>query len=275
MKTKVLLAVVLFCLPVLGRAESDLPQGASETRQQAVLPDWFFSDLFSNYHGSSLRQLDSSRAMTVDGHAGPTGSSNFDSEAGVGYKLSDTLRLGAIVPFQLYPTTPTNEFSLGDVGVKLSQLDTVNWNNLHVATAVAIQAATNNYSRNRGMKFSARIDPNVKYFVPDSDFTLGAWDEIKTYPGSFSGHTFKIWTLPYVAYRLNKTFSVSLGYELDMRHFAKTSNYLSNYEHDLQPTVTWKVSRTVYVSPYLEMFDLGRINTNTVGFGTVITAATL
>ena len=257
-------------------ATSPIPNaGTSQADSRFFRWDETYADLFAHYHGSSLKEFDSSRAMTNKGKLGKQSSVNFDNELGVGYHVTEHLGVGAVVPFLVVPASTADNFILGDAGVKISHHDTVNWRGLRINTNLILQAPTSDYSKARHQKLGIKTTPSIRYDIPNSDFTVGSWNEVKQYVGVQSGANLKVWTLPYVKYHASRSVDLQLAYELDMRHVAHYPAKLTNYQHDLQPGVIWKITKKVSVNPYLQFFDLGSIRTANTGFGTIVSAALL
>jgi hypothetical protein len=256
--------------------EQTVPAATSQSESASFIPKQVYSDIFSNYHGSSLKEFDSSRSMDRFGKLGKPATTNFDSEFAAGYRLTDSVKIGAVVPFLAFPSSTANSnFSLGDVGLKISHSDTIDYNGLKLSTNLIIQAANSDYSKARGQGLAFKTTPYVRYEIGKTDFSVGAFNELKYYSGVTSGKSFKVWTLPYARYRLNKSVSFNLGYELEMDHMVHNPARLSHYQHDLQPSVMWNITKHIMVQPYLQLFSLNKINTANTGFGTLISAAIL
>lgn len=275
---KIFFALLAFALSTNAFAvDSTIPAATSQTEESRFWPKDLYSDLFSNYHGSSLKKFDTSRSLDNKGKLGKPATTNFDSELALGYHVGEAVRVGAVVPFLAFPAPGAtgDAFSLGDMGVKVSHSDTVNWRGVHVSTNLILQAPSSDYSRNRGQKLGIKTTPSLRYEFADSDFSLGAFNELKSYVGVNSGKAFKVWTLPYVKYRLNKSVALNLAYEVEVDHVAHSSARLSHYQHDLQPAVIWNVTKHFMVQPYMQFFSLSSISTAHTGFGTLISAAIL
>ncbi|MGZ3694750.1 MAG: hypothetical protein ACXWQO_11245, partial [Bdellovibrionota bacterium] len=193
------------------------------------------------------------------------------------YRLTDSVKIGAVVPFLAFPSPGAtgDAFSLGDVGLKISHTDTIDWRGVKLSTNLIVQASTSDYSKARNQTVAFKSTPYLRYDIGNSDFSLGAFNELKEYVGVTSGKAFKVWTLPYARYRLNKSVAFNLGYELEMDHMVHNPAVLSHYQHDLQPSVMWNITKHIMVQPYLQFFSLNSISTANTGVGTLISATIL
>ncbi len=269
-----ILATQAFTSYALAADSVPAPVGTSQAENSSVFSEKLYTDFATTYHGSSLAEPDSSRALNNEGKLGLPSTVNFDSEIGMGYKLGETLRFGAVVPFLLVPA-PGDNFILGDAGIKLSQRDTLNWRGVHLSTNIILQAPTSDYSKFRRMDVGIKTTPSLRYDVPNSSITIGAWNELKEYLGATKGPTFKIWTLPYAKLQMNRSLALQVSYELHLRHIANSDTALSHYQHDLQPGLIWNITRSISVNPYLQFYSLNSIRAANTGFATYINAALL
>ena len=105
--------------------------------------DQLYAGLTSTYHGSPLTHLGSEYTVDTRGREKRNyfNSVNFDSELGAGYRLTKDVGVGAIMPFLMVPVLGRG-FVLGDVGVKVSDSKTIDWNGLRVSTNLMVQAPT-------------------------------------------------------------------------------------------------------------------------------------
>lgn len=249
----------------------------SEAQSSSFIPKEVFAEINTHYHGSSLRAADTTRLIDRTGaKLGKAHTTNFDSDVSGGYRLTDKVKMTAIVPFLAFPSPgPGNTFTLGDVGLKLSQTDTINFRNFHLNSSLTVQASTSESSRARHQTFAVKTSPSLRYDPGETDFSVGALNEVKSYVGVTTGKTLKVWALPYARYRLNKSVAFNLAYELELNHLAHNPAFLSHQQHDLQPSVIWNVTKSVVVQPYLQIFSLNSISTARTGFGTMVSAALL
>jgi hypothetical protein len=117
--------------------------------------------------------------------------------------------------------------------------------------------------------------PYIRYVVPHSRFTVGAWTEVKNYAGSRSGKLIKTWWNPYVAYSLTSKLEANLGYELEYDSFSGVPGGFSVYESDFQPGLNWIINSHVVINPYLQFFTNNRLSYDTMAFGANFVARVL
>jgi hypothetical protein len=257
-----------------GESRPAMPVGTSTATSPGILENVHFS-LFSNFKGPNVNDLGS--AETVNG-AGRTDSRQrmyFDSEAVGSYKLTETVGVGVVVPFWLISTKGL-EFSLGDVGAKIYDKQTVATRDLTISTNLILQLPTNEFSKLSGMTLGVKTTPSIRYNVPQSRFTLGAWTEAKAYLGvtSDNGKLFKLWGAPYVSYQLGPKFSGVVQFEYEAGHFANSAALdFRTVQHDILTGVTYNINPQLMVEPYVAFYTTEKLSTNNAALGAIISAS--
>ncbi len=261
------------------------PPGQSEavsTSVGASALDDLYLNYFATFHGPSLTGINS---QTVDKNGRPSKQGLFlDSEITAAYMFNErTIGVGPVIPFLAYPVQGQG-FVLGDLGVKAFNKKLVSASGLTVYGNIIVQAPTSDSSRDRGMTWALKTTPNVRYEVPSSRFTVGAWTEAKEYfgvknaPGVKDIKTFKLYAAPYANYQLAKDISLNLEYEMEWHHDADEAGYLafSSYQTDLQPGFVWNITKNVLINPYVAFYTTNNsVTADRSAIGAIISASLL
>jgi hypothetical protein len=270
----VVLGVSVFTVATLAQADAGAQSTASTAEAKSLL-DNVYASYFGVYHGAPLSDLGNARTVDSQGKLSKSQSIYFDSELTTAYMVTPDIGVGPVVPFFITPVRGEG-LTLGDVGVKAFNKRTYSANGLSVYTNLILQAPTSSYSSQRGMTLGVKTTPNLRYNVPASRFTFGAWTEAKSYLGVTSGKAFKLYAAPYANYRLTSNLSLNLEYEMEADHMVgKPSFDFTSYQTDLEPGVVWNITQHISVNPYLMLFTGNTINSDTMAFGAVINARLL
>lgn len=258
-------------------AQAFAAEGTSEATSRTVMDDLYLS-YFGIFHGPEVTGLDS--AYTPNAQNGKPSSlknnaMNFDSEITAAYMLTPTIGVGPVVPFYLYPVMGEG-FSLGDVGIKAFNRKFITNHDLNVYANIILQLPTSDYSKSpkRDMSVGIKMTPSVRYTLPDTRVTLGAWTEQKAYLGVKSGKTFKLYAAPYASYQVTPNFSWNLEFELEADHlYGKPTYDLTMYQNDLMPGFVYFFSPRVMINPYLQIFTKEKVALDRTAIGAVISAS--
>lgn len=239
----------------------------------------FFSNFYFNYsatyRGPSIQDLGSRRAVDAStGRPSKTATVNLDGDTTAAYRITDTIGVGAYVPFMLIPVG--QNFMIGDVGPKIYDSHISLMEGLTASANLMIQLPTSEYSKARKMDIAFKTTPSIRYSFANSNFTIGAANELKEYAGVVVGKTFKVWTLPYISYKLMKNLSLKLAYEMEWDHMANEKPLnLRTYTMDLQPGLVWNVTKTVMINPYVQFYSNNQLSADRTALGAFISASTL
>ena len=255
------------------------PSVGTTQSNQNPNPSSFMNDLylsyFAIYHGPNMAKLDSPYSVDAKGKPNSRQVMNLDSEITAAYMLTPTTGIGPVVPFLLY-TALGNGASLGDVGIKAFNKNTVKTANLSANTNIILQLPTNDYSKARNMKFAVKTTPNLRYNIPNSRFTIGSWTEAKAYLGVEQAKTFKLWAGPYVNYQLSPNLSLNLGYEIEANHMLHASTFdFTMYQNDFIPGFIYMITPKIILNPYVQIFTGENITfaSDRMALGAVLSAS--
>lgn len=257
------------------------PAGASHADYgsgRLGIPDDIYLNFFTIFHGPGVTNVDKPYTPNIgDGHtvAKDGNQMNFDSEFTAAYLLTNNIGIGPVIPFFLYPVQGKG-ISLGDVGIKAFNKKMVSTHDLNIYANMIFQIPTSQYSHAdfRRMDFALKTTPNIRYSVPNTRYTIGAWTEMKAYFGVNSGKTFKLYGAPYVNYQLTPNFSWNLEFEIEADHMYGTSNgRLTTAETDVMPGFIYIITPKIIVNPYLQIFTGQKISMQNTAVGAVMSAS--
>lgn len=248
------------------------PVGQSTSTSSSVMESLHFS-FFSNFHGPSVTNLGSAETVNGLGKENPKQRQYFDSEITANYKLSGSQGVGIVIPFWLIPTKG-GDFSLGDVGARIYDKKAIATKDFSLSMNLILQAATSAGSRERGMTMGVKTTPSMRYNIPSSRFSLGAWTEAKAYLGTFAGKTFKLYGQPYVSYQIAPSLSGNFGYEYEAAHMpGKPVMDFNTVQHDIITGVSYMFSPHFIVNPYVAFYTTDKLMLSNAALGAIITAS--
>ncbi len=236
--------------------------------------DRVYMGLTSAFHGAPIKNIGSEYSVDTNGREKRSNYSTvlFDSEIGAGYRITKSIGAGLVVPFLAAPVR-NQGFTLGDVGVKAFDSRLISNGGLRVKGNFIIQAPTSDSSRARSMSYGLKTTPEVHYNLAHSNFELGAYTEFKDYIGVTKDKTFKMWYLPYAAYKLNDRFSLNVGYEMEYHHNVGQKGLgFDTYMTDIQPGVVIVVAKGVIINPYVQLFTMKSVDFDHAAVGAFMSA---
>jgi hypothetical protein len=253
----------------------NVTSAATQLPSSGSLLDNFYLNYFATFHGSALGNLRNSESISRTGTPSTTQGQYLDSEVTTAYMITKNFGIGPDIPFQIYGVKGEG-VTLGDVGAKIVDFHTVDYNGLKINTNFYVQAPTSTYSQSRNLRYGLKSTPSVRYDFKASRFAIGSWNEIKDYVGVTSGAAFKLYALPYVSYQMTPTLSAVVGYEMETHHnVGDIGTSFSSYETDLQPGVSWMITPKVIFNPYVQIFTGNNITWDSTAVGAVISATVL
>ena len=268
-------AVIAAVFAIVSTARAEEPNGSIEAQKTGMSE--FMSHLHASYfaslHGPSLNNLES--PYTVDATGKPSKQQMYlDSEINAPYRFNESVSVSPVIPFFLY-TTMGQGASLGDLGFKVTERNTLTTNDFNLGTNLIFQLPTSDGSKLRGMDFAVKTTPSIRYIVHNTRLAFGAWTEAKAYLGVTSGKTFKLYGQPYVNYQLSRKFSLNMGYEAETDHMKGQKNNLDfkSYQADLMPGFIYMIAPTVMINPYLQIFTANNITSDRMALGAVVSAS--
>ncbi len=269
---------LLILFAVLFSLNSFASDGSSVSQSSSVM-DQVYLSYFGTFNGPGLMNLDNPNALNANGsltdHKTAFGHINFDSEVTAAYLITPTIGVGPVIPFIFFPTQGYGAI-LGDLGLKAFSKKFYTAPNLNVYANIIFQVPTSDGSKLNEMDFAIKTTPNVRYMIPNSRYTVGAWTEAKAYLGvKDRAKAFKLYADPYVNYQLSPAFSLNLGFEMEANHFANVDKALDfkMVKSDLQPGFIYMVTPKVFLNPFLQVFTTEKISLDRTALSATLTAS--
>ena len=276
MKKSLLIVIALTTLTAINGFAAEMNEvGTSSSTTSNILSnlhDNLYLNYFGIFHGAPLTNLDSTKTVDHNGLPSKNSAINMDSEITAAYMITPSFGIGPDVPFLMVPVLGQG-LILGDLGIKAIDKKTVSKNGLVISTNLYVQAPTSASSSARHMDVGIKTTPSIRYTMPGSRLTFGAWNEAKEYVGVTSDKTFKLYTQPYANYQLAKNFSLNVGYEMEWHHnVGDAAARFTTYQTDLQPGFVWNITPKMILNPYVQIFTANRMSTDTSAVGAVLSA---
>lgn len=279
MKAKQVFSVVslVFLCGITHAQTGSAVSGSSVSTEGAgpSLLDQLYLSYSATYKGQPLNDIGSSRTVNREGLKDLKSGINFDSEVNAGYKFSNEIGAGVVVPFLLFPVQGRG-FVLGDIGVKAYDKKAIATKDVTVSANLILQAPTSTFSQDNEMFLGVKTTPSVVYRVPGSHFRLGSLSEAKAYLGATKDKTFKLYAKPFAEYALSDSFAFNVGYEMEWHHKPERPFLqFATYKTALMPGFTWNITPKIYINPYVQIFTTADVGSDTMALGAYLSAAVL
>jgi len=243
-----------------------------KTGESALSLDKFYASFYGNLEGGRLSDVGPYEANPTTGQMTKQ-AMTLASTATIAYMATPDIGIGTYLEMNITPV-----FGQGwewlDAGLTIFDRKLVNRNGLTISANFIAELPTDSYDINRGMIAGIETTPSIRYEIPNSRFSLGAWTEVKNYTGSTSGKILKTYYEPYVAYSIIPQLSLNVTYEFEYDHFAGTSG-MQVYETDIQPGLLYFITPKIMINPYVMWFTNNRLTADTACFGAALVARVL
>jgi hypothetical protein len=121
-----------------------------------------------------------------------------------------------------------------------------------------------------------KTTPEAHYTLAHSNFEVGAYTEFKDYIGVTKDKTFKMWYLPYAAYKMGDKFALNIGYEMEYHHIVGQKGLgFDTYMTDIQPGFVVVVAKGVVVNPYVAFYTMKSVDFDHAAVGAFLSASIL
>jgi hypothetical protein len=212
---------------------------------------------------------------------------SVQNQLGLKYEFQPDWSLTPTADFEYRITDPFNKgtgqsFALTyDSFIKLMKTSLVNFNigenNLNFDLDLRYYVPTSTFSREHGTLGSARVAVNPSYYLPHSNFSFSAVGAFRYYfQQYYHRHDDRTSALaqtnfyagPQVNYRVNDSVMLWSLFELSVTLDTVGGSTAANPQKsiaDIEPGVDIKVTKGIYISPYLNWFtnqDLGTTSLN-------------
>jgi hypothetical protein len=238
----------------------------------ALSLDKFYASFYGNLEGGRLSQFGPYEANPTTGEMSKE-AVTLASTATIAYMVTPQIGVGTYLEMNITPVFGEGWQWL-DVGVTAFDRKLISGNGLTLSANLIAEVPTDTYDIGRGMAAGFETTPSIRYEIPHSRFSVGAWTELKNYAGAHAGKLIKTYYEPYVAYQLISQLSLNLTYELEWDHFVGGPG-MQVYETDIQPGLLWYLTPKIIFNPFLMWFTNNRMTADTACFGASIVARVL
>lgn len=192
---------------------------------------------------------------------------SVDNSLTGGYKLNDKTSVSASLNFMWNATAAEKaglnpDITLNDPSLKISRAKLISQGafSFDIDGRAYLPFGDGTWAK-KHQYLSLRSTQNASYEL--GRWTLGAATYVRWYgygPGKESaGTNFKVYAGPNVNYQISPTVSAFVLYEMVGLHSQQTSfTNWSNGGTDLEPGVSWDVTKNINLSPYLNMYPGGK-----------------
>lgn len=182
-----------------------------------------------------------------------------------GYSITPTL-------YWLYTPVRGQRFEMLDPFVRFSNSKIIDneWFNWY--GDVRLHFPISNASRFSDLLAAIQTFHALTFLIGDS-FMASLYTSFRYnyFGGQGIGNDVEIYFAPYLSYDVSERVSVTALYEMGASHFFGDSLGLKGDGSNLQPGVTWKVSNSVMLNPYLNLYPSDNLSFRTTSFGMSVT----
>jgi hypothetical protein len=247
-------------------------QATINVNPSAFSLDKFYAGFYGSLQGSKLNNIGSPYELSASGN--PTQQAmTLASDVTAAYLITPDIGIGTYIEMNITPVLGQG-ITMLDVGLTTFNRKLVYHNGLTIFANAIVEAPVDTYDIQRGMIVGLETTPYIRYELPHSRFSVGAWTELKNYTGATSGKLVKTYYNPYVAYQILPQLSANFGYELEYDYFAHSTG-MSVYETDLQPGLLLFITPKLIFNPYVQWFTNNRLTMDSAAFGASLVARIL
>jgi hypothetical protein len=128
-------------------------------------------------------------------------------------------------------------------------------------------------SRENQLHFGVQSVQVLTYAVPGSRLTLGTYGSVRvnSFGGQGYGKDLELYIAPNVAYQVAPTVALTVLYEMQSSHYYGDSSFpLVNDGSDLEPGISWDISPSLMLNPYLHVPVGKQTSLNSTSFGMML-----
>ena len=175
---------------------------------------------------------------------------------GLSYEISDQVSLTPTLCWVWQPVL-RHETVMDDPFLKLAHSSLISYGNWNLYADARIHFPVSRLSRENQQVLGLQSVQVLTYDVENSRWTLGLYgaeryNSIRVQEGR--GNDFEFYVAPNVSYQLHPRVALTLLYEIRSSHgFGDRALLLQNDEMDIEPGVSWDVTPSLMINPYLHI----------------------
>lgn len=249
--------------------------GESDTSDDSGSDGSFFSHFNMNYFGvffgPSIKSPSSYQPDTpgVTDTKRPVILKNF---LGLNYNIDGQYSAG-VTAYWTYRPVLGQQLEMQDPFVRFADNSIFQVGNLNLYGDVRVHLPVSAISRANHLFGGIQTVSALTFEIPDTRLTAALYGSARTnfYGKNGFGNDIEVYLSPNLTYQLSPKVALTLMYEMQASHtFGGKAFSFNNDGTDLQPGVSWDITPTLNVNPYLNITTGGRIGLDTTSIGMLV-----
>jgi hypothetical protein len=244
--------------PVLAAPAADgtaITEAADEDDDLGDVAGRFIGTYTGIFYGPSISKPTSFQP-TEDGSQDPDRPVMLKNFAGLGYNITDHVRVTPTAYWQWLPTGG-GAYSVQDPFVKLSDDSIASFGGFNLYGDVRYHAPISNFSQAADITGSYQ-SVQVATYVPEGSrwmFSLLGSERVYTYGPKGYGNDLELYIAPNVGYQVSPKVQLTMLYETNLVHeYGTNPGTIEGDGTDFQPGVSIDITNTINFHPYLSIY---------------------
>ncbi len=187
-----------------------------------------------------------------------------------GYDISDRYSVAATGYFTYTPSAPSQQLAMQDPSIRIANNSILNIGGFNWYGDARVHFAVSDASRLNDMLVGFQSFHYFSYTIENSRWSPGLYASARyNHYGKLGlGNDLDLYLAPSLNYSLSRSFAFTFLYEMGASHtYGADAGVLDNEGTDFQPGVLWRITPSLEVNPYLNVYTGGRIALDTTSFG--------
>ncbi len=226
---------------------------------------------FNIFYGPALRNTTSYQA-TPYGEIDPDRPVLFKNFLTLGYSVTDRITVSGTGHW-LYQPVQGHELSLRDPFARVAHSSLLSYRDLNLYGDLRLHFPVTMVSRETDLRTTFQTFQALSWEPEGSRWSAAAFfsGRWSLYGDQGFGNDGELYLAPFVAYQFRHDLAFTMLYEMTAAHELGDDpwNFVSDGT-DLEPGVSWDVTPTLNLNPYLTFFPGGRISLETISIGMML-----
>ncbi len=188
---------------------------------------------------------------------------------GLGFNLSDTI---AITPTAYWIWTPVQgqQVALQDPFLQISDSSLVSTDHFNLYCDLRYHFPVTSVSQQNRSYGGVQSFQSATYQIGTSRFSLGSYasERVNFYGLSGYGNDLELYVAPNATYQVSRNVALTLLYEMRTAHFNGDDPFaFSSDPFDLEPGLSWEVTPTLMLNPYVNLYPTGNLSLKSSSIG--------
>ena len=191
---------------------------------------------------------------------------------GMGYNVSDAVTVGASA-YWLWQPVLTQTITIKDPFLRVAHNSIISTERFNLYADVRLHFAVTPFSRASDLLAGLQTFQVASYQVGTTRLSLGlfASARLNVYGPRGVGNDLELYLAPNLTYQLSPKVGFTLVYEMAANHeFGADPFELFSGGTDLEPGITWQVTPSLSVNPYLNIMTGGKISLDSTSLGALV-----